>query len=230
MRRRGLRRKKWNITKLDDPSIAKDFQLELQNRFQLLEDEVDTNDTIADSLLEQSTTIITKAADEVLGIHRPKKKPWISDATLALTDERRKARKKAIQDPSCRHEYNHLTRSTYFKGLKADKEKWFNGKCQIRETKVDEHVFNTIKTITKGINRSPTSSSIRSSSGELLSNPDEVKPRWFEYGKALCNHQPTIDSSCLNAPTFGPNHCSEPAILRSEIVAAVKKLKAGKAR
>ena len=43
------------------------------------------------------------------------------------------------------------------------------------------------------------------------------------------NHQPTIDSSCLNAPTFGPNHCSEPAILRSEIVAAVKKLKAGKA-
>ena len=92
-----------------------------------------------------------------------------------------------------------------------------------------KEVFNTIKTITKGIDRSPTSSSIRSSSGEPLSNPDEVKRRWFEYGKALYNHQPTIDSSCLNAPTFGPNHCSEPAILRSEIVAAVKKLKAGKA-
>ena len=56
-----------------------------------------------------------------------------------------------------------------------------------------------------------------------------MKQRWFEYGKALYNHQPTIDSSCLNAPTYGPNHCSEPAILRSEIVAAVKKLKAGKA-
>ena len=92
------KKKKWNITKLDDPSIAKDFQLELQNRFQLLEDEVDTNYPITDSLLEQTTTIIKKAADEVLGIHRPKK-PWISDATLALTDERRKTRKKAIQDP-----------------------------------------------------------------------------------------------------------------------------------
>ena len=126
----GLRRKKWNITKLDDPSIAKDFQLKLQNRFQLIEDEVhvDTNDPIADSLLEQTTTIIKEAADEVLGIHRPKKKPWISDATLALTDERRKARKKAIQVPSFRHEYNYLTRSIH-KGLKADKEKWFNGKC-----------------------------------------------------------------------------------------------------
>ena len=45
----------------------------------------------------------------------------------------------------------------------------------------------------------------------------------------MYNHQPTVDSSCLNAPTFGPNHCGEPAILRSEIVAAVKKLKAGKA-
>ena len=61
-----------------------------------------------------------------------------------------------------------------------------------------KEVFNTIKTITKGIDRSPTSSSIRSSSGELLSNPDEVKQRWFEYGKALYNHQPTIDSSCLH--------------------------------
>ena len=140
-----LRRKKWNITKLDDPSIAKDFQLELQNRFQLLEDEVDTHDPIADSLLEQTTTIIEKAADEVLGIHRPKKKPWISDATLALTDERRKARKKAIQDPSFRQEYNHLTRSIH-KGLKADKEKWFNGKCQTLETnmqqKKSKEVFN----------------------------------------------------------------------------------------
>ena len=63
----------------------------------------------------------------------------------------------------------------------------------------------------------------------LFSNTDEVKQRWFEYGKALYNHQPTIGSSCLNAPTFGPNHCSEPAILRSEIVAAVKKLKEEKA-
>ena len=44
--KKGLRRKKWNITKLDDLSIANYFQLELQNRFQLLEDEVDTNDPI----------------------------------------------------------------------------------------------------------------------------------------------------------------------------------------
>ena len=169
--KKGLRRKKWNITKLDDPSIAKDFQLELRNRFQLLEDEVDTNDPIGDSLLEQTTTIIKKAADEVLGIHRPKKKPWISDKTLTLTDERRKARKKAIQDTSFRHEYNHLTRSIH-KGLKADKEKWFNGKCQILETNMQQNkskeVFNTIKTITKGIVRSPTSSSIRSSQTEVV--------------------------------------------------------------
>ena len=156
--KKGLRRKKLNITKPDDPSIAKDFQLELQNRFHLLEDEVyvDTNDPIADSLLEQTTTIIKKAADEVVGIHRPKKKPWISDATFALTDERRKAGKEAIQDPSFHHEYNHLTRSIH-KGLKVDKEKWFNGKCQILEMNMQQNkskeVFNTIKTITKGIDR-----------------------------------------------------------------------------
>ena len=176
-----------------------------------LQDEVhvDTNDSIADSYWNKLHQSSKKAADKVLGIHRSKKKPWISDATLALTDERRKARKKAIKDPSFLHEYNHLTRSIH-KGLKADKEKWFNGKCLILELNMQQNkskeVLNTIKTITKGIDRRRTSSSIRSSSGELLSNPDEVKQRWFEYGKALYNHQPTIDSSCLNAPTFGPNH------------------------
>ena len=55
-------------------------------------------------------------------MHKPKKKPRISDATLALTDDKRKARKNAIQDPSFRHEYNHMTRSIQ-KGLKADKKK-----------------------------------------------------------------------------------------------------------
>ena len=78
-------------------------------------------------------------------------------------------------------------------------------KCQMLETNMQQNkskeVFNTIKTISKGIDRCPTSSSIRSSSGELLSNPSEVKHRWFEYGKALYNHQPTIESSCPNAHT-----------------------------
>ena len=68
-------------------------------------------------------------------------------------------------------------------------------------TEHEQEVFNTIKTITKRIDRSPTSSFIRSSSGELLSDPDDVKQRWFEHGKALYNHQSTTDSSCLNAPT-----------------------------
>ena len=50
-----------------------------------------------------------------------------------------------------------------------------------------KEVFNTTKTITKGIDRSSTSSSIRSSSGELLSNPDEVKQRVI-----LINHSSKI--------------------------------------
>ena len=69
-----------------------------------------------------------------------------------------------------------------------------------------KEVFNTIKTITKGIERNPTSNSIWSGSGELLSNPKEVERRWFEYGKALYNHQPTIDTSCVDSPTTRLSH------------------------
>ena len=102
---------------------------------------------------------------------------------LHLQMKEGRLRKKVTQDPSFRNEYNRLTRSIH-KGLKADKEKWFNGKCQILEKNMQQknkEVFNTIKTITKGIDRIPKTSSIRSSSsGELLSNPAEVKQRLFK--------------------------------------------------
>ena len=50
--KKGPRRKKWNITKLNDSNIAKSFQLELQNRFELLTAEVDTNDSDADNMVK----------------------------------------------------------------------------------------------------------------------------------------------------------------------------------
>ena len=51
-----------NLTKLDDSSTEMEFQLELQNRFQLLVDETD-------SLLEQTTTTIKETADKILGAY-----------------------------------------------------------------------------------------------------------------------------------------------------------------
>ena len=119
--KKGQRRKKWNLTKLDDPSTEMEFQLELQNRFQLLVDETDTCESNVDSLSEQTATTIKETTDKILGPHRPKKKPWISDATSALTDESM-VRKKAIKDPSHRQDYNHLTKA-FQRDLKADNEK-----------------------------------------------------------------------------------------------------------
>ena len=95
-----------------------------------------------------------------------------------------------------------------------------------------KEVFSTIKTISKGVDRKPISNSIRNINGELLSYPEEVKQIWYEYGKALYSHQATVDTASLEAPTIKSSQCisdSEPAILRSEVEAAVKKLKKGKA-
>ena len=130
--KKGHGKKKWNFTKLADPSTEMEFQLELQNRFQLLVDERDTCESNVDSLLEQTTTTIKETADKILGAHRPKKKHWISDATPALIDERREASKQAIKDPSHRQGYNYLTRAIQIISLKADKEKWFHEKKNAR--------------------------------------------------------------------------------------------------
>jgi hypothetical protein len=88
-------------------------------------------------------------------------------------------------------------------------------------------VFNIIKTISKGVDRQPSSKCIRNSNGELLTNPREIKQRWFEYGSALYNHKPDIDPLVCVRST--PSECdNEPPILRSEIESAINRLKADK--
>ncbi len=94
---------------------------------------------------------------------------------------------------------------------------------QVNKSKI---VFNTVKTITRVIDTQPSSNSIRSASGDLLSNPTEVKQRWFDYGNKLYNHKPNVDPSNINLTVAGKPD-SEPTILRSEVEAANKRLKAG---
>ena len=77
---------KFDLEKLKSTEIADAFKATIGGRFApLLALEKDLNE-----MVEEMSLIITKTVTETLGSPRSKKKPWITDNTLALCDERRK--------------------------------------------------------------------------------------------------------------------------------------------
>jgi hypothetical protein len=81
----------FDVGKLQDPKIQQEFKLEIQNRFQLLEN-LSTAD--ADTLpvtdeWKKLHKIYTEASEKVLGFKRQVHKEWITPETWKLIDERK---------------------------------------------------------------------------------------------------------------------------------------------
>ena len=80
---------KFNLEKLDDQSIAEEFQAKIGGKFApllLLEN--------VDELTEGFDAAIAEVAQEVLGKQRNKKQPCISNEALDLCDKRREKKGK----------------------------------------------------------------------------------------------------------------------------------------
>ena len=54
------------------------------------------DDTDIDSMLTTFNTAVTETASEILGKHRQKKKPWVTEDIFDLCDKRRELRKKTF--------------------------------------------------------------------------------------------------------------------------------------
>src|SRR5271157_2012002 len=90
---------KHDISKLKNKVILAEYQLQLANKLPACTD----TDLTLDQAAESYSKIIKTTADNILGFIRSRKKPWISNATLELTDQRRNIK---VLKPA----YNQLTR------------------------------------------------------------------------------------------------------------------------
>ena len=82
-----------DVGKLKDPSVKKSFQVELRNRFNVLDNRQDLD-------LEVSNKEILAAGEKILGRARKRKEQWISSETWKTIDERRQTKQKILQSRS----------------------------------------------------------------------------------------------------------------------------------
>ena len=75
--KKGNTRIKFDLEKLKDPTIAVEFQAKIGGKFAPLT-MIDVDNTDIDTMINTFNTAITETAGEVLGKHRPIKKPWVT--------------------------------------------------------------------------------------------------------------------------------------------------------
>jgi len=219
---------KHDISKLKDKVILAEYQQQLANKLPTCTD----TDLTLDQAAESYSKIIKTTADNILEFTRSRKKPWISNATLELTDQRRNIKVKLATEPGLKPAYNQLTRQIRT-GINSDYENWCNNNCdeleQLQKTHQTHGLHKKIKELTRGIKVADKSTSIKNKNGRLLTDIDDVRNRWAEYCSELYNHDTKPDDTVLAGLWNNQQQEPTPDISVSEVVAAVKKLKPRKA-
>ena len=75
---------------------------------------------------------ILSAVSNILNQRRSRRKPWISDEVLRLSDARKGLKSKKHESQEFQFQYNSLTQQTCDK-VRASKEEWITEKCKEEE-------------------------------------------------------------------------------------------------
>jgi hypothetical protein len=89
----------FNLKKLNDLEVRKQYQIEITNRFAALENLSDDEDI--NTAWESIKDNIKTSAKNSLGLHEMKQhKPWFDEECLGILDQRKQTKLQWIQDPS----------------------------------------------------------------------------------------------------------------------------------
>ena len=107
-------------------------------------------DTDIDSMITTSNTAVNETASEILGKHRPKKKPWITAEMLDLCDKRRELRKKRFE-PEGSEKYKEVNKNIK-RCTKKAQENWIGEQCSeieknLRKNK-NKRAYQLVKDLT----------------------------------------------------------------------------------
>ena len=119
---------RFDLEKLNDPTVMSAFQATIGGRFAPLAKLVD-EDADLDSMVTDFNKAVTVTAAELLGKPCQKRKPWVTPEILYLCDHRRDLKKKR-GEPEGAKDYREIKRKLLRTEMKMAKETWIQGQRQ----------------------------------------------------------------------------------------------------
>ena len=195
-------RVKYDTAKLKEEDILKTFKIQLRNRYQVLEEEAP--EVEEDEEVERDSEMMEKAyvevAEAVLGRPRRKKKPWISEKSWKLVEQRENINKEIIGTKSERIKkqlkikYKEKDKETK-RSIKLDKKKWIEDIASKAEEASKKQHMKTLYGLTKTLcnERPRQSNSVMDKRGNLINGKKAEQERWTEYFKEVLNREDPIN-------------------------------------
>ena len=217
----------FNLRKLNELEVRKQYQIEITNRFVALENLSDGEDI--NRAWESSKENKKTSAKESLGLHKLKHhKPWFDDECLGLVDQKLQGRMHWVHDPSQSNvdKLNTVKReaSRHFRNkkkayLKAGIEELENNS----KIKNIRDLYRGISDFKKGYQ--PRTNIVKDEKGDLGTDSHSVLARWRNHFSQLLNIHGVNDVRQTELHTSEP---LVPELSAFELEFAIEKLKSNK--
>jgi hypothetical protein len=174
---------------------------------------------------------IKNAAESTIPARRATRKPWISEETLKLADEKRRLKQMKSVSEKYAQAYKDFCKKVK-KSARQDKEHWIHDQCQEVEKALNigstRQAYSLIKTLRQKF--VPRLNVLRSPDGTMLQSKDEIKQRWTQYCSDLYRDHGGGDGVVQELEEITPPTNDEDPhdILYSEVQAAIHSLKKNK--
>jgi endonuclease/exonuclease/phosphatase family metal-dependent hydrolase len=226
---------KFDVSQLKDEKIKMEFRTTLRKKLQKNRIEEDNKDNI-EEIWDKQRDAYVKTAEEVLGHHKGRSKPWIQERSWKLINERKEIKIRIENTKSERiksirkEEYKEKDRQMKL-SVREDKRQWTQEKAEMAEKAAEngrsKELYGIVKQLTGQGMRQVAAG--KSKAGEPLKNKKARQERWKEHFQEVLNRD-----APENPPERGEERREEleiptdPPSLQ-EIQEAVKALKNRKA-
>ncbi|KAK7113089.1 hypothetical protein V1264_012440 [Littorina saxatilis] len=228
------RRVKYNIRLLKDPKTKEQFSLTLKNRFEVLQELLEEEDSVSNRWQKVKETL-RSSCQQVVGPNKPQQKEWITPETLTKIQDRQK--KKATVNNSrtraakakAQGEYAEANREVK-KSIRKDKIDYVEGLADEAEQAAYSGNMKQLYDTTKRLSGkfSKPERPVKDKQGNTIHTLEEQLNRWAQHFEDLLNRpSPPSPPAMEPADVDLPVNCEKPT--REEIRKAITLLKNGKA-
>jgi len=212
-----------HLSSLSNTDVSREYAANVSSKLKA----TSLEDQTLEAMWGHYKSAVDFAAREVLGKHFCAKKPWISQGTLAIIDQRRQAIRSVDVE-----EYRRVA-GPRRRSLRHDKQQWME---QVARTGENHLLCGEIKDAFASFwqlkQKCATSAPLKVLDGKLLSDRASVATRWQEHFSALLNRptQSPPDAVVSEAHASTPDSTIDTlALTITEVYQAMNKIKAGKA-
>ncbi len=213
-----------NLVRLQDHRVRSMFAAEVSSRLRA-SGEV-TGQSVNETWYKFKDALVA-SAKEVIGVKKAAKKPWITQGTLDIIEQRRAAMQRGD-----REEYKSLTVIPR-RALRHDKQLWADRLAVEGEERLSQgHSGDAFANFRRLRTAGPRiSAPILDTSGKLLSDQAAILVRWKEHFATLLNRpapSPPASLEAAAAEAIVDESISTAPPTLQEVYEAIKKIKSGK--